>query len=411
MDILTPFGAPFFVTAKAVGSKCNLRCEYCYYLEKSKYYRDVPSHMMSDETLERFIDDYISSQPSSEVVFAWHGGESLLRPLSFYEKVLDLQKKYGKGHSISNCIQTNGTLLDDKWCRFFHHNKWLVGLSIDGTPEAHDRYRKTPAGHSSFNKVMHGIQLLNKHRVDWNILATVNSFNADRPSETYRFLRSLGTQFIQFTPVVERFMPDGALASQHDGGINVTDFSVTPQQWGKFICEVFDIWVRSDVGKVYVQTFDSTLANWVGATPPVCTMARNCGSAVALEFNGDVYSCDHFVFPEYYLGNIHTGSFAQMIFSERQKQFGKDKRDSLPTKCQACRFLFACNGECPRNRFMTTDTGEKNLNYLCEGYYSYFEHVAPYMDFMKRELDFQRPPANVMMAVRNGMFDNKTNKN
>lgn len=404
MDIITPYGAPFFVTAKTVGARCNLRCDYCYYLEKSGLYKDKVSHNMSDEVLERFISDYISSQPSTEVMFAWHGGETLLRPLEFYEKVMELQKKHGQGHSISNSIQTNGTLLDDKWCKFFYRNQWLVGLSIDGLPDDHNRYRKTASGNPTFNKVLRGIELLNKHRVEWNILATVNHSNARRPLETYRFLRSLGTPFLQFTPVVERFKDGGALASQKETGYEIVDFSVTPGQWGDFLCTVFDEWVRNDVGKIYVQTFDATLANWVGVQPPVCTMARHCGNAVALEFNGDVYSCDHFVFPEYLLGNIREQSMAQMIYSERQQRFGKDKRDALPSQCKECRFLFACNGECPRNRFTYTQAGEPNLNYLCRGYYKFFEHVAPYMDFMKRELDAQRPPANIMKAIRTGEF-------
>lgn len=407
MDIVTPYGTPFFVTAKAVGSRCNLRCEYCYYLEKGKFYDNMPSHNMSDEVLERFIEDYIKSQPSTEVMFAWHGGESLLRPIEFYEKVLELQRKHGAGHSISNSIQTNGTLLDDNWCRFFHRNGWLVGLSIDGMANDHNRYRKTATGNPTFTKVMRGIELLNKHRVEWNILATVNSSNARYPVETYEFLKRLGTPFLQFTPVVERFRTDGALASQHENGYDIAEFSVTPQQWGNFLCKVFDRWVKTDVGKVYVQTFDATLANWVGAQAPVCTMARNCGSAVAVEFNGDVYSCDHFVFPDYKLGNIMQESLAQMIFSTKQVRFGADKRDSLPSKCKECKFLFACNGECPRNRFTTTENGESNLNYLCEGYYRFFNHVAPYMDFMKRELDFKRPPANIMREVREGRFKHK----
>lgn len=407
MDIVTPYGKPFFVTTKAVGSQCNLRCKYCYYLEKGDYYDRTTSHMMSDEVLERFISDYIRSQSTTDVMFAWHGGESLIRPLSFYEKVIELQRKHGWGHNISNSIQTNGTLLNDKWCRFFKRNNWLVGLSIDGTPDVHDLYRKSSTGHSTFYQVMRGIELLNRHGVDWNILATVNAANALQPEKTYNFLKRLGTQFIQFTPVVERLKTDGYLATQDDKNIPVADFSVTAKQWGDFICTVFDLWVRKDVGKVYVQTFDATLANWVGAQVPVCTMDRTCGNAVAVEFNGDVYACDHFVFPQYRLGNIMTGSLAQMVYSDRQQQFGRDKHDALPTKCKQCKFLFACNGECPRNRFRITEAGEPNLNYLCEGYYQFFSHVAPYMDFMKKELDNRRAPANIMQAVKEGFFDQK----
>ena len=391
-----PFGIPFSVMAKPVGSACNLRCKYCYYLEKGNYYKKGESHLMNDETLEHFIREYIASQPTREVVFNWHGGEALLRPIEFYRKIINLQQKYGQNRDISNTIQTNATLLTDEWCRFFKKYNWLVGVSIDGPKSLHDKYRLNGKGGSSFGDVMDGIELLNKHRVDWNILATVNAANADYPKETYTFLKNLGTPFIQFTPVVERIKEDGMLAHQGEEDIKLADFSVTPEQWGKFMCEVFDLWVKTDVGEVYVQLFDATLANRMGAIPPVCTMAKECGDALAVEFNGDVYSCDHFVFPDYKLGNIHRDPFWRMTMNNRQKKFGSAKFDTLPKQCLECEYLWACHGECPRNRFIKTDEPGKNLNYLCEGYRMFFRHVTPAMNFMKAELDAQRPPANIM---------------
>ena len=406
MDIFNPYGRPFFVTAKPVGARCNLRCTYCYYLEKSELYaRQTAPSTMDDNTLSIFIRDYIRAQPSPDVVFTWHGGEPLLRPLKLYKRIVELQRQYGSGHNITNCIQTNGTLLTDEWAEFLHENGWLAGVSIDGPQHLHDRFRMMRDGQPSFAKVMNGIGLLEKHGVEWNALAVVNAVNGDYPLEFYDFFRSIGCRYIQFTPVVERLRRDGRLASiADDGNFGVTEFSVAPRQWGEFICTLFDEWVRRDVGTYFVQLFDATLANWAGVAPPVCTMAPQCGHAVAMEYNGDVYSCDHFVFPEYLLGNIKSKTFADMLFSTRQRRFGADKRRMLPDRCRQCRWLFACNGECPRNRFATTESGQPHLNYLCEGYHRFFEHVAPYMDFMKNEFDNKRPPANVMEAVRKGLI-------
>lgn len=374
-----------------------------FYLEKNNLYKEQQPDrrfIMTDDTLERFISMYIQSQTTPQVLFCWHGGESLMRPLSFYKRVVELQKKYAAGRIIDNTIQTNGTLLDDEWCRFFRDNNWLVGVSVDGPQEFHDEYRRNKMGAPSFRKVMQGINLLKKHGVEWNALAVVNDFNADYPLDFYRFFKEIECRYIQFTPIVERILPrkDGRyLASPMDvQDIPLADFSVLPAQWGDFLCAVFDEWVRNDVGEYFVQIFDATLATWVGEQPGVCSMARTCGHAGVMEYNGDVYSCDHFVFPEYKLGNIRTHTLVEMMFSERQQRFGADKRDRLPGQCRQCRYLFACNGECPKNRFATTADGEPGLNYLCEGYRKYFDHVAPYMDFMANELKHQRPPANVM---------------
>lgn len=402
-----PFSKPLYVMPKAVGSVCNLACKYCYYLEKSKLYKDEPKHVMSEDLLEKFVREYIQSQTSPQVMFTWHGGETLMRPLGFYKKAVELQQRYAGGRRIENSIQTNGTLLTDEWCTFFKANNWLVGVSIDGPQEFHDEYRRNKEGRPSFQKVMRGINLLNKYGVEWNAMAVVNDYNADYPLEFYHFFKEIGCRFIQFTPIVERLdpKPDGRmLASPMDARAELAPFSVSSEQWGNFLCTIFDEWVRNDVGAYFIQIFDSTLANWVGEQPGVCTMAKTCGHAGVMEFNGDVYSCDHFVFPEYKLGNIYQKTLVEMMYSERQIRFGQDKYDTLPRQCKECTYRFACNGECPKNRFMMTGDGESGLNYLCKGYYRFFAHVAPYMDFMKQMLEEQKPPALIMEALRNGTF-------
>lgn len=406
MNTFAPFARPLYIMTKPVGAICNLACDYCYYLEKSKLYQESPKHIMSDELLEKFIKEYIESQTMPQVLFTWHGGETLMRPLSFYQKAMELQRKYARGRTIDNCIQTNGTLLNDEWCRFFHDNNWLVGVSIDGPQEFHDEYRKNKQGKPSFMKVMQGINLLNKHRVEWNALAVVNDFNADYPLDFYHFFKEIGCRYIQFTPIVERIFrhDDGRHLAAVEEGNNekLADFSVTPEQWGNFLCTIFDEWVKNDVGEYFIQLFDATLANWVGEQPGVCSLAKTCGHAGVMEFNGDVYSCDHFVFPQYKLGNVYSKTLVEMMYSDKQQQFGRNKFDSLPSQCKECQYLFACNGECPKNRFCKTASGEPGLNYLCKGYYQYFDHVAPYMDFMKKELLAERAPANIMEAIRKG---------
>ncbi|MGN0230039.1 MAG: anaerobic sulfatase-maturation protein [Muribaculaceae bacterium] len=405
MPVFDPFSRPLYVMAKPAGALCNLRCDYCYYLEKAHMYADNSRHIMTDELLERFIEQYLSSQTMNEVLFCWHGGETLMRPLSFYKRVIELQRQYARGRVVDNCIQTNGTMLTDEWCRFFAENHWLVGISIDGPQEFHDEYRRTKSGGPSWRKVMNGINLLNKHGVEWNAMAVVNDYNADYPVEFYRFFKDMGCHYLQFAPIVERILKhdDGRhLAAPDESDGSLADFSVSAEQWGNFLCGLFDEWVKEDVGKIFVQIFDSTLANWVGVQPGVCSLAKECGHAGVMEYNGDVYSCDHFVFPEYLLGNIYTSTLTEMMYSERQRQFGEQKHSSLPTQCRECEFLFACNGECPKNRIISTSTGEPGLNYLCRGYYRFFKHVAPYMDYMKRELQNQRPPANIMEAIRRG---------
>ena len=403
MNTINPFANPLYVMLKPVGASCNLRCKYCYYLEKANLYKHTPTRVLSEEMLEQFTKEYIEAQTMNEVLFTWHGGETLMRPLSFFRKAVELQKKYGAGRRIDNTIQTNGTLLTDEWCEFLHENHWLVGVSIDGPQEFHDEYRRTASGAPSWTKVVRGIQLLNKHNVEWNAMAVVNDFNADYPLDFYHFFKDNGCQYIQITPIVERIVnhDDGRhLATLTDSDeAPLADFSVTPEQWGRFLCAIFDEWVRHDVGQTYVELFDCILANWVGETPGICVYAKECGHAGVMEFNGDVYSCDHFVFPEYRLGNIREKTITEMLYSDQQKRFSKLKSQSLPKECRECKWLFACNGECPKNRFIKDRYGNPGKNYLCEGYRMFFEHVAPYMDFMKNELLNKRPPANVMKHV------------
>lgn len=403
------FSKPLYVMTKPAGSLCNLACDYCYYTEKSKLYRHTPKHIMSDELLEKFIREYINCQTTPDIYFTWHGGETMMRPLDFYKKVVQLQRKYAGGRNIVNSIQTNGTLITEDWCRFLHDENWLVGVSIDGPQEFHDEYRKSKTGKPSFRQVMNGIKLLNKFQVEWNAMAVVNDFNADYPLEFYHFFKEIGCHYIQFTPIVERIFkhPDGRILASPDEGAEaaLADFSITPEQWGNFLCTIFDEWVRQDVGEYFIQIFDATLANWMGVLPGLCSMAETCGHAGVMEFNGDVYSCDHFVFPEYKLGNIFQKNLIDMMFSDKQLKFGEAKKSTLTEQCRNCEFLFACHGECPKNRFASSEDGEPGQNYLCNGYHRFFKHVAPYMDFMKQELQHQRPPANVMEWARKNIID------
>ena len=403
-NIANPFAKPLYVMLKPASAHCNLACKYCYYLEKNKLYPTAQRHLMSDEMLEQFTREYIEAQTMSQVLFTWHGGEPLLRSIDFYRKALSLQQKYAGGRHIDNVIQTNGTLLTDEWCEFFAQNHWLVGISIDGPQPDHDHYRLTAAGKPSWKKVMQGIKLLKKHGVEWNAMAVVNAYNANHPLEFYRFFKENGCQFLQFTPIVERLTrhEDGrTLASLADKDeISLSEASVAPEQWGYFLCAIFDEWVRKDVGKIFVEIFDCTLANWMGISPGICAYSKECGHAGVMEHNGDVYSCDHFVFPEYKLGNIRDHSLIDMLYGEQQQEFSRLKHSSLPRQCKECDMEFACHGECPKNRFMKDKYGDSGLNYLCPGYYHYYQHVAPYMDYMKQELMAQRPPSNIMKVVQ-----------
>ncbi|MBQ8050130.1 MAG: anaerobic sulfatase-maturation protein [Bacteroidaceae bacterium] len=369
---LSPFARPLYVMLKPVGAHCNLACRYCYYLDKKLLYANEPRHILSEDLLEYFIQEYIGAQTTDEVLFTWHGGETFMRPLSFYRRAVELQRKHAGGKHISNSIQTNGTLVTEEWARFLHDEGWLVGVSIDGPQEVHDHYRRTRMGKPTWAKVRHGIDMLNRFQVEWNAMAVVNDLNGDDPLGFYHFFRNdLQCRYLQFTPIVER-TSDGQMTPE----------SVRPLQWGRFLCQLFDEWLRlGDVGETFVQIFDATLANWCGVVPGVCTMAHSCGHAAVMEWNGDVYSCDHFVFPQYKLGNIRERSLVDMMYGPEQTRFGRMKQEGLTDECRQCEWLFACNGECPKNCIRSD-----GRNYLCEGYRMFFQHVAPWMDNMKQKI-------------------------
>jgi len=370
--------AYFHVLAKPTGPICNLDCEYCFFLSKEALYPG-DRFRMADELLDTYVRQVIESQSAPEVTIAWQGGEPTLMGVAFFRRAVALAEGYKRpDQSIQHTIQTNGTLLTDEWCELLHEHNFLVGLSVDGPRELHDTYRVDKKGGPSFDKVMRGHQLLVAHEVEYNILCTVNAANQHRPLDVYRFFRDdLGARHVQFIPIVER---------ENEGGVpfgdQVTDRSVEPSVWGEFLNAVFDEWVVRDVGTVFVQTFDAALASWYGAPPGLCVFAETCGNAVALEHNGDLYSCDHFVEPDYLLGNITTTHMVELLASPQQRAFGNAKRDSLPTYCLECDVRFACNGECPKNRFVLTPDGDPGLNYLCSGYKSFFAHVDGPMKMM-----------------------------
>lgn len=385
---------PLYLMAKPVGDSCNLSCSYCYYRNKS---RGASTPVFDSETLINYIKNYIAAQTGEFAHFIWHGGEPMLAGLDFYRRVLQLQDQYAGGKQIYNTIQTNGTLIDDEWCRFFKANGWLVGISIDGPQAVHDAFRCNNAGCGSHAKVLRGIELLKRYGVEWNAMAVVNSLNVNRPEEFYDYFKSIGCKYLQFTPIVERAGADGLPVAVDDDSSRLTAESVTPEAWGEFLCRVFDRWVRADVGEVFVQIFDATLANWLGAMPGLCTMSATCGHAGVVELNGDVYCCDHFVYDRYRLGNINSDSLSAMMGGERQQAFARMKSQGLSQRCRECRYLFACHGECPKNRWLVAD-GQRQ-NYLCEGYRRYFDHVAPHMDFMAGEIRANRSPANIMKKL------------
>jgi uncharacterized protein len=397
----------FQVMAKPISSTCNLNCTYCYYLEKEKLYKGAGSYRMNDVVLESFIKQYIEAQETPVVSFIWQGGEPTLKGVDFYRRAVELQKKYANGRKIENALQTNGTLLNDEWCEFLKENNFLVGISIDGPQEIHDLHRPTKAGSSSFDKVIKGIELLKKHKIEFNTLTVVNSNSSKYPLEIYRFLKEIGSTYIQFLPVVERKAQReddidllSLVSPAYKEKTKVTDWSVRPADYGNFLIIIFNEWVRNDVGRYFVQLFDVTLANWVGEHPGLCVFAETCGDALVIEHNGDVYSCDHFVYPEYSLGNINQTSLKSLARSETQKAFGQSKLSGLPNYCIRCEYRFACHGECPKHRFDTTPDGEPGLNYLCKAYKMFFSHVHPYMQYMGDELAAQRPPSNVMQWAR-----------
>ncbi len=398
----------FHLLTKPVGPICNLDCKYCFYLEKEKLYPGETQWRMSDAVLEEYVRQYIQNQPVPEINFAWQGGEPTLLGVEFFRKAAALQQKYAAGKTISNAIQTNGTLLDDEWCEFLAANEFLVGLSIDGPRQLHDAYRVDKRQQPTFDKVMHGLELLKKHKVEFNTLTVVNRLNSQEPLRVYQFLKSIGSQFLQFIPLVERAAPEKLKSLGYDLAeppaprnekSAVTPWSVEAREYGKFLCAIFDEWVRHDVGKTFVQLFDVALGNWMGLGSSLCVFAEKCGAAMAIEHNGDVYSCDHYVYPRYKLGNVLNQNLGAMVHSPEQIKFGNDKLDTLPKFCRECDVRFACNGECPKHRFIDTPGGEAGLNYLCAGYKKFFTHIAPHMKTMAWLLENGRAPAEIMRGV------------
>ena len=397
----------FNLMLKPAGSLCNLDCAYRYYLDKSEIYGGREPRMNLDD-LEKYVRSYIAACELEEVTFNWHGGEPLILGLDFYRKAIEFQNKYKGGKRIKNTLQTNATLVSDEWARFFAENAFLLGVSVDGPPEVHDRYRKDRGGVPTLDRVLAGIRKLHAAGVEYNIMATINSASEGKGLQVYQFLKGLGSAFIQFSPVVEHVVwpmrngkPDKHarphIVEPADDGAVLAPWSVSPVGFGRFMCDIFDYWVRHDVGRVFVNYFDCTLANWCGVMPGTCTFAETCGGNAVVEHNGDVYSCDHFVYPKYLIGNIYRDSLSDMMNSPAQVRFGIDKRNSLPRKCLRCEFWRLCHGGCPKHRFNVTDTGQTGLNALCEGYRMFFSRTSGAMKTMKDLLEQGRAPALIMM--------------
>jgi uncharacterized protein len=388
----------FHVMAKPTGSACNLNCEYCFFLKKDKLYPDS-NFRMSEELHEAYIKQLFESHQVPQVTVAWQGGEPTLMGLDFYRHSMELQKKYAKPNThIENTFQTNGILIDDDWCNFFHDNNFLIGLSLDGPEKLHDIYRKDKGGRPTFDKVLKSARLLQEHNVEFNILCTVNAANSQYPLEVYRFFRDeLKANYIQFIPIVERINEKGETGFQE--GNKVTDRTVRPYKWGQFLNTIFDEWITRDVGQTFVLNFDGALAGWLGMAGTVCIFGPTCGEGTALEHNGDLYSCDHFVEPGHYLGNILETPIIELVASEKQRKFGNSKRDLLPEYCLNCDYLQVCNGECPKNRFIVTPDGEAGLNYLCSGYKAFFKHSDHAMKIMAGLIRRNRRAEEVMKII------------
>lgn len=395
--------APFFVLAKPSGPACNLRCTYCFYLDKSALFSPAGGTRMEDETLEAFIRDYIGAQDAPEVMFGWQGGEPTLRGIDFFRRAVELQRRYAGGRRIANALQTNGMLIDAEWAEFLAANDFLVGISIDGPASLHDGQRSDAAGRGSHARVMQGLEQLKAHGVAFNTLTVVSRANAKHALPVYRFLKEIGSRFIQFIPLVERVMPTGALAGPpvpgRYGEAQVAKWSVAPVAYGDFLVDVYEEWLRRDVGTVFVQMFDNALASWAGEGASLCVFAQTCGRQLAVEHDGSTYACDHYVYPQHRLGNLKETSFAEMLDSEPQRRFGLAKRDTLPAQCHECEFRFACNGGCPKHRFLHTSAGQPGLNYLCAGYRKFFRFADPSMRAMARLLQQGRPPAEIMQRT------------
>lgn len=375
---------PFNIMTKPIGPRCNIDCTYCYYLEKEKLFPSEKKFRMSDEVLESYIRQTIETSLEAgmpEVHFAWQGGEPTMLGVDYFRKIVALQQKYlPDGVPCSNAFQTNGMLLDDTWGSFLKDNRFLVGLSIDGPKKIHDRYRIDRAGRPTFDAVMRGLDVLQRHGVEHNALTTVHRANGGKGREIYKFLKGAGFDYIQFIPIAERSAGDGLASAPQvdmDPGNTVTEWSVAPRAYGKFLCDVFDTWFKADIGKVFVQYFDTQVGLWLNGQSSLCVYAETCGNGLALEHDGSLYSCDHYVYPEYRLGKITETPLRDMLWTERQQQFGRDKKETLTKQCQSCSFRFACNGGCPKQRFATSKDGEAGHNYFCESYTMFLRHAGP----------------------------------
>ena len=404
-------GQGIHLLAKPIGPACNLNCEYCFYLEKQALFGSGENYRMSDDVLAAYITSYITAQPTPVVEFVWQGGEPTLLGMDFFRRVIELQRPFLKQKTITNSLQTNGTLLTDEWCAFLKANGFMVGISLDGPKEIHDRYRRDRSANGSFDKVMQGLRLLQKHKVDYNVLACVARETAARPLDVYRFFRDEGVEFIQFAPVVERLtdaaakdcglcLAGPAELDRLEENAQVTPWSVTPEDYGEFLIAVYEEWVRHDVGKIFVMNFEWALNAWIGNPSPVCIHAKQCGRSLVIEHNGDVYACDHCVYPQYKLGNIITDELLAMVEKSLQSGFGTSKETALPRWCRECSVLAACQGGCPKHRFATTGDGEPGLQYLCEGYKKFFLHVRKYLRTMTQLLENGLPASYVMQAIK-----------
>ncbi len=401
---------PFHLMTKPAGPDCNLNCRYCFYLEKDALYDRTTHHRMTDATLETYIRQYCESQNTPELTFAWQGGEPTLMGIPFFEKAVTLQKKYAGGRPVHNALQTNGMLLDNDWCKFLKRENFLVGLSLDGPRHIHDRFRVNRGGKPSFDQVMKALKRMKCHQVEFNTLTCVTRQSAPHAREIYKFLKSAGTTFMQFIPIIER-KPSKAASDlgltfdippdlkQDDDDPRVMPWTVAPLQYGKFLADVFDCWIENDVGHIFVQIFDIMLGAWMGMKPALCIFGETCGDAMVMEHNGDVYSCDHFVYPDFFLGNIHDTPLTAIARNPQQREFGNKKKESLPNQCRHCAFFFACHGECPKHRFLQTRDGEPGLNWLCEGYQHFMRHIDPYMQQMAQLLRAGRPAADIMRML------------
>ncbi len=402
-------GTGYHILSKPVGARCNLKCEYCFYLEKKNFYKDS-NFIMSNEVLETYIDKYINTQEIPVIQFVWQGGEPMLAGLEYYKNIVKIQKKHSNGKKIENSIQTNGTLLNDEWCEFLKDNDFLVGVSFDGDEDIHNKYRKDIGGNGTFSKVESGIELLKKYEIPFNVLVCVTSQSSKKAKNIYKYLKEMGVEYIQFTPIVERLPEveeknEGLTHASPNCETNyylLTNFSVKQGEYGKFLIDIFDDWIKEDVGKIHVMNFEWALESWLGLPSTVCIFSKQCGQALAIEHNGDLYSCDHYVYKENKIGNILVDNPKELIGQKKQTSFGESKETNLPKQCNQCEVKFACNGECPRHRFEKAYDGEYGLSYLCSDYNMFFRYIHRYMKVMVELINNNLPASMVMDVVNNG---------